>query len=120
MYQLRTVTLKNGPIEKDILVIDFDNPKMNIVGEFLMADARLLGGKILQEIDEVLLGNIPELASNGNRCSLIIGPKTTSLSDLFSDIDGVDAYPTYEMETKKLRELIVMWFDEISKFEQNN
>lgn len=120
MYHLRTITLKNGTKEKKVLAIDFDDPNMSIVGEFLMADARLLGGKVLQEIDEVLTGYVPELTSNGNRSALTIGPNITIMSDLFSDMDGIDAYPTYEIETKQLRDLIIMWFDELNKFEQNN
>jgi len=117
MYKIREVTLKNGPKERNVLVIDFDDPDMQIVGEFLMADASMLQGKILQEIDFVL-NNGKSITSNGNRCSLDVRPDTTIISDLFSGMTGVDAYPAYEIETEKLRDLIVMWLTEIDKFKQ--
>ena len=84
MYQIREVTLKNGPKERNVLVIDFDDPKMKIVGEFLMADASMLQGKIIQEIDFVLNSEDQTITSNGNRCSLKIGSDTTIISDLFN------------------------------------
>ncbi len=54
MYQFRTVTLKNGKQTKEVLVIEFTNPAMQIVGEFLMADASLLDYTVLKDIHDVL------------------------------------------------------------------
>lgn len=116
MYYFREVTLKNGPIEKKRLIIEFDEPNMKIVGEFLMADAPLLRGKILKEIDQVLTGEKREITSNGNRCALTIRSSTTIISDLFVGMKNVDVYPAYEIETKELRELIVMWFQKLEEF----
>ncbi|HLQ97495.1 MAG TPA: hypothetical protein VK135_02270 [Candidatus Dormibacteraeota bacterium] len=118
MYQIREVTLKNGPTERNVLVIDFDDPKMKIVGEFLMADASMLQGKIIQEIDFVLNSENQTITSNGNRCSLKIGADTTIISDLFNGMDGVDVYPSCEIETMKFRDLIVMWLTELKNFRQ--
>lgn len=119
MYHIRPVVLKNGPIERTRLVIDFDDPNMKIVGEFLMADAPLLRGQILQDIHQVLTGNKSVVTSNGNRCALTIRPHATVITDLFEGMDGVQAYPPYEIDTNTLRELIVMWFQELDTIHQD-
>lgn len=118
MFYFREVTLKNGSNEKKRLIIEFDKPDMKIVGEFLMADAPLLHGKILQEIDQVLAGEKREIISNGNRSTLTIKSKTTVISDLFAGMENVDVYPAYEIDTIELRELIVTWFKKLEEFRQ--
>ncbi|MBU5468480.1 hypothetical protein KQI49_16780 [Virgibacillus sp. MSJ-26] len=118
MFYFREVTLKNGSSEKKRLIIEFDKPDMKIVGEFLMADAPLLHGKILQEIDQVLAGEKREIISNGNRSTLTIKSKTTVISDLFAGMENVDVYPAYEIDTIELRELIVTWFKKLEEFRQ--
>lgn len=117
MYHFREVLLKNGPVEKKSLVIEFDDPNMRVVGEFLMADAPLLHGKVLQEIDRILAGEKHEAVSNGNRCALTIKPATTIISDLFTGMEDVATYPTYEISTKDLRELIIIWFQKLKEFQ---
>lgn len=118
MYYFREVTLKNGSSEKRRLIIEFDEPDMKIVAEFLMADAPLLYGKILHEIDQVLTGEKREITSNGNRCALTIRSSTTIISDLLAGMDNVDVYPAYEIDTIELRELIVTWFKKLEEFRQ--
>lgn len=119
MYQFREITLKNGPIERKTLVIDFDDSKMKIVGEFLMADAPLLRGQILEEIDQVLAGEKQRITLSGNRCALKITATTTIISDLFEEMYDIDVYPSYEIDTKKLRQFIVMWLQKLEEFHQD-
>lgn len=116
MYKFKEVTLKNGPKEKKVLVIHFDDAEMEIVGEFLMADARLLRGQVLQKMELVLAGEKDVMESSGNRCSLTIKADVTKITDLFEGMDGVDWYPSYEINTRKLRELIVMWLEKLDAF----
>ncbi|MEI3614644.1 hypothetical protein [Pseudogracilibacillus sp. SO30301A] len=107
MYQIREILLKNGTHEVKRKVIEFDDSSMQIVGEFLMADAPLLGGEILQEIDSVLTGERDVVKSSGNRCSVSIQADITLLEDLF------EIYPPYNIDTKKLRDLTEMWLDKL-------
>ncbi len=56
MYEIREIVLKNGPVERKRLVIEFHNQDQQIVGEFLMVDANLLEGKIVREIKRLMVG----------------------------------------------------------------
>lgn len=118
MYQFKEVTLKNASKERKVLVIEFSDPKMAIVGEFLMADAPLIEGEILQKIEAVLAGDKVMVQSTGNRCALEIKADMTIISDLFEGMDGVDSYPTFQIETEILRELIIIWFDRLAAFKK--
>ncbi|MEW9675733.1 hypothetical protein ABRT01_06035 [Lentibacillus sp. L22] len=120
MYHIEEITLKNGPKERKDLVIRFDDPNMQIVGEFLMADASLLDAAVLDEIDQVLSGETKVIKSSGNRCSLVIKADKTLIEDLFGDFDGVDTLPSYAIDTRKLRELIVMWLNKLQEFKSGN
>ncbi len=115
MYQIREVELRNGSQYKKRLVIEFNDSKMQIVGEFLMADAPIIGGQILKEIDNVLEGKQDFIESSGNRTHLIVGPEYTKIEDLFDFVEEVSEYPTFNIKTKMLRELIIMWFAELNK-----
>src|SRR5699024_12552385 len=86
MYQLRELTLQNQDKEKRILVIDFDDPAMDIVSEFLMSDATLLNAVVLDDINAVLNEGRETVETSGNRCGLVIGKKYTDIYDLFADI----------------------------------
>lgn len=119
MYQIKPIILKNATIEKKDLIIQFDDPKMAIVAEFLMADAPLMNGAVLEEMDLVIDGKKDFLASSGNRCKLEISPDRTFIYDLFAGIEGFDAYLPCEIATSKLRRLIVMWLDELELFKRN-
>ena len=109
MYHIREIALKNKHQIKKRLVIEFDNPDMKIVGEFLMVDAPLHEWSVLQDVDRVLNKVVPSKHFSGNRCGLDIMPDKTYLYDTFADKEGVSAYSDYKMDTVKLRELILMW-----------
>lgn len=118
MYHFREVTIKNGQHEHKVLTIDFSDPKMAIVSEFLISDASLLQAKVLFDIDAVLNGQIDSIEVSGNRCALEIKRKTTLITDLFTDLyDDFVPLASYEMETEQLRKLIVLWLDEKKKRE---
>lgn len=119
MYHFKEVILQNGPHKRKSLIIEFDDPNMRIIGEFLMADAPLLGGQVLQEIDQVLAREKTTITSNGNRCSLKIANPTSIVSDLFEGMNGVEVYPSYEIGTEELRKLLVMWFQKLKEFNKN-
>lgn len=120
MYRIREIILKNGSVERKDLVIQFDDPKMDIVGEFLMADARLLQAAILDDIDRVLAGGKDFIASSGNRCKLEINAVTTWMYDLFEDLDDVNTFSPYEIDTRELRRLVIMWLDKLEVFKKEN
>ncbi|MBM7601572.1 hypothetical protein JOC34_004000 [Virgibacillus halotolerans] len=118
MYQIKEIPLKNGAMRRKSLAIYFDDPAMAIVGEFLMADAPIMNAAILNEIDGVLDGETDDATSSGNRCKLEVKSDKTLIYDLFDEFDGVDAYLPCEIDTRKLRALIVMWLDELAAFKK--
>lgn len=116
MYHFREETLKNGDKTENILVIDFDDPEMAIIGEYLMADASLLNGEILHDFNQVLAGKKKQMRISGNRCGLEIGQEETLVYDLFEDM-GVDCYPEVRISTRTLQELTVMWLKKLQAFQ---
>ncbi|TXL64401.1 hypothetical protein FHP05_08735 [Cerasibacillus terrae] len=121
MYQFRTVTLKNGKQTKEVLVIEFTNPAMQIVGEFLMADASLLDYTVLKDIHDVLAKKVDEKQFSGNRCALTIKEDKTVIDDLWEGLYGdLETLPAYEMETVQLKKLIEMWKTKKEVFYKKN
>ncbi|TQS75368.1 hypothetical protein DX933_06550 [Ornithinibacillus gellani] len=119
MYQIKEVVLRNQHHEKNILVIEFDQPEMAIVGEFLMTDAALADHAALNEINQVLSGEKTTAEFSGNRCALSIGQDTTTITDLFDAADGIPVYNDYEIKTDTLRGLIRMWLDKLQAFKKD-
>lgn len=121
MYHFKEVTIQNKQKtkEENVLVIEFTDPSMAIVGEFLMTDASLVNNSVLSDIEDIIACRSKSKTVTGNRCSLEIKRDQTIISDLFEDMfDGLETYPTYEIGTKQLRNLIVMWKKEKDKFNQ--
>ena len=112
MYQFREVKLTNRSSEKGILVIEFDDAAMQVVGEFLMADGTLLGKKILQEMTAIHQGEKQEVQLNGNRCGIQVTNDMVTINDLLLDrYDGVTGVPPYTMNTEVFREILVEWLE---------
>lgn len=110
MYEIREVLVRNGEHERSILVINFQDAKYDIVGEYLMTDAPMMNYRILEDIDQVLSGEKDELIINGNRCSLQIQGEKTYIEDLFDGLfEDFDTYDSLSLPTEELRELISMW-----------
>lgn len=117
MYHLKEVTLRNGPKEKQVLVIEFTNKEKAIVAEFLMADASMLNYDVLNKIDKVLLGKSKQASFSGNRCYLEIKQHTTYIEDLYESMyENFKTLPAYEIKTKQLKDLIIMWKKEMSEY----
>lgn len=56
MYEIREVIIKKGVTERSVWVIDFDDPSFEIIGEYLMTDAKLMNYQVLDQMAEVLSG----------------------------------------------------------------
>lgn len=109
MYQYREVKLGKKQ-EKGILVIEFTDPDMKVVGEFLMADGALLGETVLKELDELLQGKKMEAKVSGNRCGLYMTKDTTTINDLLSELyEDVTGLPSYTINTSLLQEILIEW-----------
>lgn len=118
MYQIKEVILHNKSIERKVLIIEFEDPRLNIVGEFLMTDASLVDYSVVDEIAAVLAGQKDYAESGGNRCLLEIKADYTIISDLLEGMfDGFDTFESYQMETKQLLDLIIIWKKALKKFQ---
>jgi|SRR5690625_545307 len=113
LYQIKEITLTNGPKERKRSTIIFDDPKMQIVGEFLMTDAPMIQGEILRDMEQVISGEKEAIEVNGNRFFVTMKDDVTKIEDLFTGMDGVETYPAYTMQTKELKELVEMWLRKI-------
>lgn len=121
MYQLKIIQLQQGEQKRERLVIEFDDPNMVIVAEFLMADAPLIKGKIATEIAQVLSGESPPIKTSGNRCAVEIKQDVTTISDLFADLDeDVAVLPTAVLETSQVQQLIQEWFHALDDFRKRS
>lgn len=108
-------------MEKKVLHIVFDDPQMEIIGAFLNDDASMLDYQVLRLIDDVLAGKSKVEKTSGNRCALTITRETTVVEDLLEDMfDDMTTYPSYEIETKQLQALLVMWKDKRETFATEN
>ncbi len=118
MYQIREVVLYRGEDKRKRLVIEFVEPDQAILGEFLMTDAPMFAGGILQEIDAVILGERAKMIGSGNRCGWEIDADQAVINDLFADMgDDVPSMPTCTIETKKLAELVDIWLTKRKEYE---
>lgn len=116
MYQIREVILKNKSMERKRLIIEFEDPAQAIIGEFLMTDASLLNFSILEDLNKVISKESHYIESSGNRCFLKIKPHKTYIEDLYEGMyTDFETLPAYEMDTKELRDLVVMWKKKITK-----
>lgn len=120
MYEIKEITLKNGETERNELVIEFTDPKMAIIGEFLMADASLLDTLVVKEIDRVLAGETDMIVSGGNRCRLVIKAEQTRISDLLEGYEDVETLPAYTIDTNELKLLIMMWLERLREWKRKN
>lgn len=120
MYQFKEIKLAHDQVERQVLIIEFSDPRKKIIGEFLMNDASLLNYRVLDPLDRVLSGETEWEQSSGNRCSLEISRKNTVVEDLFSGMFAdFPALPAFEMDTEKLRELIIIWKEKVATCNRN-
>lgn len=119
MYDIKEVVLKNKRQKKKRLVITFHDEKMTVVGEFLMTDVPLLNKEAVQLIEKVLQYECEQKFFTGQRCHLNITKETTTISDLYVDIDGMIPLEPYTISTRTLLDLINMWLKRLEQ-EQNH
>lgn len=121
MYEIKEITLKNKNTDKKRLIIEFNDPEMAILGEFLMADAGMLDYRVLDQINFVLAGSSTVEKFSGNRTSLTIERTDTKIEDLFESLfDDFNPFEVVEMNTVKLRDLILTWKEKKDVFDREN
>lgn len=119
MYQIREVILQNKHTERKRLVIEFADPAQAIIGEFLMTDASLLNFSILRDLNKVISMENHCIETSGNRCFLKISPTKTYIEDLYEGLFAdFDTLPAYEIDTKELRDLVVMWKSKLAELKE--
>jgi len=117
VYQYREVKLTNRSAEKGILVIEFDDPAMQVIGEFLMADGSLLGDTVLQEIEAIHQGEKQEAQLSGNRCGIVLTKTATTINDLLLErYEDVTGGPEYTIDTETFRKILTEWLEVKSAF----
>jgi hypothetical protein len=120
MYQINEIILKNKQIERKRFVIEFIDPAQAIVGEFLMTDSSLLNYSVLDDLNKVLSEKSDYIEFSGNRCSLEIRSDKTLIEDLFEGMfANFDTLPAYKIETKTLRDLVVMWKEKLEELNES-
>lgn len=116
MYDIKEIELTNKSMKKKRLVITFHDDKMGIVGEFLMTDAPLIGGNILNVLKSALNDKKNLIHVSGNRTHLQITKSYTTITDLFDETDGLSPYEQYTIDTKTLYKLTKMWLERLESY----
>lgn len=113
MYEIKEIELTNESITKKRLIIKFHKEHQAIIGEFLMVDAPLINGEVLNLFSSVINGEKSVATFSGNRCYLTINRDETMIEDLFDEY----AYETYVMDTTALYDLTKLWLKRIEQYE---
>lgn len=120
LYTIRTETLKNGDITKEVPVIEFKDPKQAILAEFLMSDGTLLMDDIHEAVKEINQGKKGNTKWFGNRCRVYIKGSTALIQDQMEDMGiNIATYPSYEIDVTELQQLMNMWLDVKNRYEDN-
>lgn len=111
MYQIKEITLQHGKYKRQRLIVEFSDKTNKILEEFLMTDAPMLHKEILKEVDAVLKGEMKMVTGSGNRTSWTINQKQAVIEDLFAEMGAnLPTYPNVTIETKKLYDIMRIWF----------
>lgn len=117
VYTIKTVTLKNADLTKEVPVIDFDDSQKAILAEFLMSDSALLAEEINQAIKEISEGKRREAEWTGNRCTLTMNDSTAVIKDsLAGTYKNTATYPSCEIDVTQLQQLMDMWLEVKKKY----
>jgi len=120
LYTIRTVTLKNGDITKEVPVIEFNDSEQAILAEFLMSDSTHLVDDIHEAVKEINQGKKDNAKWFGNRCSVYIEGSTALIQDQLEDMGiNIATYPSYEIDVTELQQLMNMWLDVKNRYEDN-
>ena len=115
MYEMKEIVLKNGPMERKRLVIEFTGRNKQIIGELLMVDVNVMNQQIVHDLEAVLKGETKEFQFSGNRCYVKGTKDVTYIEDLYEDMEGMESYPAIEIDTKELLEIIYDWLERLKQ-----
>lgn len=116
MYEIKEIKLTNAGLKKKRLIITFHDEKLALLSGFLMTDALLLNGHVLQLLRDVLEEKKNATTFCGNRCYLQINKNNAKLEDLFNDTNGIKPHHSVKIKTKKLYTLTKMWLDRLKHY----
>ena len=113
-YEFDTLKLHSGNLYLRIIMKD---PRLSLVEDFLESDVgRGASHFYLEWIDQVLNGEEPEgFVCSGNVCMLTIRKDVTAIEygiDFGDEQDDMQSV----IDTRELRELIVIWRDKVKEF----
>lgn len=121
MFEITVKTLKHGDRQRKRLMIQFTDPNLEIIAEFLMTDAELLERKILRELEDVLSARQTTAQFSGNRTNIKMNKQITEITDLFFGLDdNMETYQAVEIDTEKFKNIIDEWFSAVDKFNERN
>ena len=109
-YQKKIITRKSG---KKRLSLEMDDPRFELIAEFLSVEVPMFGDVILKNIDLVLNGQAEERAFAGNVCELVA---TKEQSHIECTIDEADVGSPCDVDTAELKQTILSWLDDLSAF----
>lgn len=109
-YKLRKLKLDNN---EEVLLIDFENKKYEILSTFLEDDVTPFEEWIKEDFDAVLSGQAEYRENNGNVCGVEITASTTKIFNNLAE-DGMGNW--CEVDTKELRQLIDEWCEKVREF----
>ena len=111
-YKLRKLKLDNN---EEVLLIDFENKKYEILSTFLEDDVTPFEEWIKENFDMVIEGKESKREIAGNVCGVEITLQKTMIYDMLAE-DGMGNW--CEVDTKELRQLIDEWCDKVREFKR--
>ena len=109
-YKLRKLKLDNN---EEVLLIDFENKKYEILSTFLEDDVTPFEEWIKENFDMVIEGKESKREIAGNVCGVEITLQKTMIYDMLAE-DGMGNW--CEVDTKELRQLIDEWCEKVREF----
>ncbi|HLS23029.1 MAG TPA: hypothetical protein VK037_03825 [Pseudogracilibacillus sp.] len=109
-YSIKEITLQRGERRKKRKVIQFDDPNLTLLEEFLMVDAPLRNWQILNEFEQIKRVKQGTITYTGNRTTVTVTPTNTTIEDALDVFNGEN---TVEIETDQLYKLLKTWQKEI-------
>lgn len=113
-YEFSDIVFNSGNRKRIIIMEE----KYQMIAQFLMSDIQ--GSDpiyVFNAIDKVLSGKSEYEELNGNVCGVEIHKDMTQIYDNLAD-DGMGNW--CEIETKELRELVDIWYNELRRFKEQS
>lgn len=96
-YSFRTLKLPSG---RKRILIDFQEEQYHLLSTFLEMEVMSFYEPILEMLEKVLQGKSSEELFNGNLCTALFTPETTTISGLYSQNQNQEFC---RMDTKELK-----------------